>query len=444
MRSGVVRTTQSAAAAAALALLLHCFGCSITTSPTQTRDSFPYPSARADRPRTIADEFITTFWCGPPLDVLDDTRAAEIAGAGFNLIGASCEGPVNRKLNEKALAVAQRHGLRMLIKDPRMSAYKDLAGKWKVRANRAIADYRGAPALAGFFLIDEPHSDRYTDIAALRRRLRAKAPELIGYVNMLPDYVFHSDDDYQEYLESYLFKTQPALLSYDYYPFRKDEDRPSYFANLSLVRRLALEYGIPFMAIVQLMPHADYRDVSEGELAWQVFHPLAFGARGISYFAYWTPSRVRDNNAYRFRNGIIEGGLPSQHYPRVQRLNRTIRSIAAQLGGFRSTAVWDSGGKLAKAKLRSPLASVTSAHPLTVGFFAKESKRAAIVVNQSYDEVNQITLQAVGGERIEVFDTGQQAWGDLPQPLSVEPGAAVLVRLANGQRDDGVRHQTNP
>ncbi len=133
---------------------------------------------------------------------------------------------------------------------------------------------------------------------------------------------FPGPEDYREYVESYVFETRPDLLSYDHYPFLEGSDRPSFFENLLVFREVSREYEVPFLLIVQLMPHADYRDVTDAELAWQVFHAIAFGARGISYFAYWTPTQVPDNIAYRFRKGIIEGGLPTEHYSRVAALNR--------------------------------------------------------------------------------------------------------------------------
>ncbi|MDD1717386.1 MAG: hypothetical protein LUQ45_03955, partial [Methanoregulaceae archaeon] len=42
--------------------------------------------AAADKPAAPAPPIIT-FWCGPPLAELDDARAAEIAAAGFTVIG---------------------------------------------------------------------------------------------------------------------------------------------------------------------------------------------------------------------------------------------------------------------------------------------------------------------------------------------------------------------
>src|SRR5262245_51224657 len=72
----------------------------------------------AEAPRFEAP-FVITFWCGPPLDQLDDHRAAEVAAAGFNVIAPPCEGGYDRDRNLRALDVAGRAGLGMWVADHR-------------------------------------------------------------------------------------------------------------------------------------------------------------------------------------------------------------------------------------------------------------------------------------------------------------------------------------
>ncbi len=421
------RTIRHAATASGAAAVLLCFACG-------NRAPQPASLPRPAPPRaTIADEFITTFWCGPPLAVFDDGRAREIREAEFNLVGASCEGAVTPRLNLRALEIAHRHGLRMLIKDARISVAQELSAGWREKASRAIGFYKHRPGLAGFFLADEPSGARNPDISAMRRRIRREAPGKIGYVNLLPDYAFLGAEDYREHVEAYLFETQPDILSYDHYPFLLERDRPSYFENLSMIRELALEYRVPFMTIVQLMPHADYRDVTYGELSWQVFHALAFGARGISYFAYWTPSRVPDNLAYRFRDGIIEAGLPTEHYHQVAKLNRLVRALAGQTEGLTSVGVWDSRGRFGANALPLPFAGIDGG-PITIGSFAGSGgRRAALVVNQNYRESITVAPTFSTGVTAETFDPISGEWTPLPAAIDLPPGAAHLLRWSSDQ-----------
>jgi hypothetical protein len=410
------------------ALAIALAGCSGATRGPEPGPVFVPPAAPA-AVETIADRFITTFWCGPPLDAFDDDRASEIAAAGFNLIGASCEGPVTPFLNKRALRIAERHGLEMLIKDARLSAAQPLRAGWQDRASTAIAAYRDFEALAGVFLVDEPGSaEAYPDIAALRARIRREAPGKIGYVNLLPRYAFAGPADYREYVESYAFQTEPDLLSYDHYPFLESSDRPTFFENLLVFRQVSLEYDIPFMAIVQLMPHHEYRDVDDAELAWQVFHALAFGARGISYFAYWTPTQVPDNLAFRFRKGIIEGGLPTEHYHRVARLNPRLRAIAAELSDFRPTGLWDSVGEFGDPQPPPVLAAVEAGDAVVGAFESRDGRWAALVVNRDYRAPARLSLSGAERSAIEVFDDIAGSWSSLSGSLDLPPGEGRLVR----------------
>lgn len=379
---------------------------------------------------TIADEFIITFWCGPPLAAFDDTRAAEIAAAGFNLVGSPCEGDLTPLLNLRVLDTAHRHGLRVLVSDPRLHASRPLQEGWQERADRALATYRDHPALAGYFIVDEPGSAAiYPDIAALRRRIERTTPGRIGYVNLLPDYVFPGPDDYREYVEGYLFHTRPKLLSYDHYPFLVDGDRPSFFDNLTVVRDLAAEYGVPFLLVVQLMPHAEYRDVTYAELAWQVYHALAFGARGISYFAYWTPTAVPDNLAYRFRKGVIEGGRKTEHYDNVSRLNREVRAATDALTGYSPAGVWDSAGSLERSTVLPPPFDITSGDVIVGLFKNATGDIAMLAVNRSYLLPARLTLGGAN-HSLDLLSPATDSWSPAPTELEIAPGEGRLLRTS--------------
>src|SRR5690606_10925390 len=119
-----------------------------------------------------------------------------------------------------------------------------------------------------------------------------------------------------------------------------------FFANLAVIRDTALRHDLPFMLIVLTTPHGPYRDPTEAEIAWQVHHALAYGARGVSYFTYWTPD---PDPEWEFRHGLIEDGKPTLHYLQVAQLNRTLRALGTALRGFTSIAVADSLGEIGVA-----------------------------------------------------------------------------------------------
>jgi hypothetical protein len=385
-------------------------------------------------PRDSAgSEFIITFWCGPPPSELTDGRAAEIAAAGFNVIGAPCEGRVSAELNRRALDVAARHGLRVWIADPRLSQYYDLDPNWETMLAAAVADYTDHPALDGYFLVDEPGAEKFADLGKVVARLHAADPGRVPYINLLPDFVSSAalgTDTYREHVERFMAVVRPPLLSFDYYPFKTDTDRDSFFDNLSLVRDVAQTHRVPFMLIVQAMPHGPYRDPTEAEIAWQVNHALAFGARGISYFAYWTPVHVAGADRWRFRHGLVEDGEPTEHLFQAARINATARAIAGQLDGLHSIAVVDSLGRFGARLPLGPLAGFAGG-PVTAGLFSDGSPGLTMVlVNQDYRAPTSVRLILRPGAALpQAFDFTTSRWHRVHNTrIALLPGASTLLR----------------
>jgi hypothetical protein len=376
--------------------------------------------------------FITTFWCGPPLDAFTDARAEEIARAGFTIVGPPCEGGTDEARNIRALDVAARHGLRLWIADARYDERATTRPDWEPALSAATAEYAHHPAFGGYFVADEPSIKQFDDLGVITAKLHATT-DRPAYVNLLADYVPEgfAPASYREYVEQFIAKARPRLLSYDYYPFGPDVDRPTFFSNLELMREQALAHDLPFMLIVQAMPHGRYRDPTEAELSWQVFHALAYGARGISYFAYWTPPDD-PKQPLHFHDGLVEHGAPTKHYADASRINRVVLAFGRELSGFRSVAVAQAGGDAAPASL-VPIDSMRGG-PVTVGLFAADDgRRAAVLVNRSYQSRTTTALESgADAGRLQRFDASRDRWvDDAKARWRLPPGGAVLVRWVN-------------
>ncbi len=350
-------------------------------------------------------------------------------------MGPPCEGGTDRDSNLRALDVAGRHGLRMWLTDPRIGPRTVDQAEWKSAVAATAADYRGHPALSAYFVDDEPSAAEFAGLAQLVGALRAADPIHFAYINLLPDHVGangYGTDTYEEYVERFIATVQPSLLSYDYYPFRKDSDRSTFFANLGIIRDAALRHRRPFMVIVQAMPHGPYRDPTEAELAWQVFHALAFGARGISYFTYWTPTNVPGVDDHMgFRYGLIEAGRPTLHYFQVAHLNQAVHAIGQELALLESLAVADSTGEVGAPFPLGPIEAIDGG-PVTVGFFVGQSNQlAALIVNRDYRYGTTATLHLRSGQRApQAFDVSTRRWQTAQPTLTfrLAPGGAQLVR----------------
>ncbi len=381
----------------------------------------PQASGGASRP------FILTFWCAPPLRELDDGRMAEIAAAGFTTVGAPCEGDLDPGENARVLALAARHGLRVWVADHRL--YQAAAGAPQAAAlvDAVVASYRDAPALDGYVVADEPTTATFPQLAPVVAALRRADPGRVAYINLLADYIppkLLKAESYADYLERFVVEVQPALLSVDYYPFGKHKDRSTFFANLAALRETALRHDLPFLWIALALPHGPYRTPSEAELSWQAFHALAYGARGVSYFTYWTPP----SDARHRRRAFFDDGKPTERFFQVQRINRQLRAVGDALAGWRSLAVADSRGEVATPLPIGPLAGVDGGN-FTVGFFGDDSGRiAALLVNRDYHDGATATLRLRDSAPLteELIDG---RWQPAPSvSWLIEPGGARLVR----------------
>jgi hypothetical protein len=83
------------------------------------------------------------------------------------------------------------------------------------------------------------------------------------------------------------------------------------------------------------------RDPSEDELRWQVNTALAYGAKALLYFTYWTPS---SDPTFKSSIAIIDPqGHRSPHFEQAKRVNAAIKAWAPTLMKLKSTGVYHTG-----------------------------------------------------------------------------------------------------
>ncbi|MFN8641674.1 MAG: hypothetical protein U0802_08475 [Candidatus Binatia bacterium] len=135
----------------------------------------------------------------------------------------------------------------MWINDARVDQYTGLKPDWDAQLAGLVADLGAHPALDGYFIIDEPGRDQFADLGLVVTRLRQLDPTRVPYINLLPDYVSPAawGTPPTPSTSTGTWPRSAALLSVDVYPFQESGDRPSYFANLALIRDRARAAGIP-------------------------------------------------------------------------------------------------------------------------------------------------------------------------------------------------------
>ena len=199
--------------------------------------------------------------------------------------------------------------------------------------------------------------------------MRSTRPTKATFVNLLPNYAEPSGygaKDYVSYLRAYVETVQPDLLCFDHYPTMEyadddlnthvDVSRAGYRTNLAAVRNVSQEFGVPFWNYFSTITLYAHSDPTEAHLAWQMFTSLAYGAKGLLYFVYWSAAgqgsifgrgggimspvgKLRGNDSYP-SPGFQAHYRRTAHYDQARRLNGFVLNYGRFLLNATSTGVY--------------------------------------------------------------------------------------------------------
>lgn len=386
-----------------------------------------------------ADDFILSYWCGPPESVKDlDKAYAEVAECGFNYAMIPCAG-TSVKGNKAILDVCKKYKLKFIINDSRLLAAGPGNPALATNLNAVISEYGNHPALGGYFLADEPAPDAFPQLGAVNQYLLAHDSKRLPFINLYPNYVpgWAIGGSYEQYVDQFLTTVKPALLSYDHYAlFDNGTLRPIYFENLEIIRRQALKHNVPFALIFQVTPFGSMRDPSEHELRWQVNTALVYGAKALLYFTYWTPT---GDPAFKSSVAIIDPqGKRSAHFEQARRINAAIKAWAPTLMKLKSTAVYHTGDLPGAAqKLPDDFIQIKGNAPFVIGTLAhQDGSEWLMIVNRDLRNTTDAMLhfvKKIKGLRELSADKGKLRAVRLRHselPLSLPAGEAKLFRLS--------------
>lgn len=260
-------------------------------------------------------------------------KLRDMAEAGLNVAGFCRAEDLDR---------FQQAGVMCIVNDRRAAGYDFAypAPEAKLRENiqSLLAETRDHPAVFGYYLKDEPTVAQFAGLAQAAALLREAAPEKPAYVNLYPIYVNAGQvgaASYEDYVRRMVDAVKPAFISYDNYSLLNGDMRDGYYTNLEVVRSIALEKRLPFWNVILSTAHFHYSEPSDATLRLQVYTTLAYGARGISYFTYFTPQ------IGNYRLGPLDGfGRKTATWDMLRRVNSDVHALAPTLARLKSTGVY--------------------------------------------------------------------------------------------------------
>ena len=154
----------------------------------------------------------------------------------------------------------------------------------------------------GYLIVDEPyyrltefstHQNVLEETIKIFQMMREKDPQRISFVNLFPSFIGETrlGGSWLDYVRDYFEIMKPRYSSFDHYPLRWfDVTTPSFYYDLEIFRYFANRNNSNIIGFVQVFSRAaNYRDVSESDIAWQVNTFLAYGAKGLWYFNFRHP-----------------------------------------------------------------------------------------------------------------------------------------------------------
>lgn len=395
----------------------------------------------APPPGTAALPAFALFgWVSPPLAYTTAPRYAELAGAGFNTTVLAWEDSGRVADNLTRLALTRSLGVRNLIFDRRLALVRPDTLATFVWFDSVVADYAGDPAVLGYYLGDEPPPSQLHLLATLFRELRARDPSHPAWNNLLGRMSFPTRDAWLAYTREYADSTQPAVLCNDQYDFLTASDRGQLVENVAGLAAVARERGIPFWGIVLLIEHEGYRTVTPGLLRWQIAQWIAYGARGIGTFTYWTPA---PDPVWNWQPAMIDwDGTRTPRYDEVSLLNARLGSIGEALARCAWVTAEYAGSLPAGGTAFTPDAVLAAVDGrAAIGTFADSTGAPWLFVANSDSLAPRTIALTLAGDRRAWRFAGPGAWDELdrtPAPggarvtLALDAGEFALLRLSGG------------
>lgn len=294
------------------------------------------------------------FWNYVSTGEIDNaTAVADWKRMGMNLPMSweYVDGKSDKRIFIDMLNRCKANGMKVIVCDSR-TRFTVLQEKGETEfyngVRAAIADFGAHEAVFGFHIGDEPNEKQMPFAVQAYRTVKAAAPHLTPFINLLPYWEDYADAksyaEHIEYLDKVVKDSGMEMLCYDYYGQMATNEKERlldlYFKNLNLFGTVASRNDIPLWTTLLSTAHYNSKTLTEDDIMWQIASAVAHGVRGILWFYVYFSELV--NGSYR--NYPIAGYADEPEYGDVfyylSRQNRILlKHFAAQLEGFTLSAV---------------------------------------------------------------------------------------------------------
>ena len=312
--------------------------------------------------------------------------------------------------------------------------------------------------IKGIRIIDEPNKEKITELAdeTLINDFKKIYPDKKYMINLIPKTAGSHNygyDTYEElvndYAEKIMAQFDTSYISLDFYPFNTLAIEPDHqiLSNYQLIANTAKKYNAEKTFILQSSVGVEFEEsLNEGDMRWQVYTALAFGADNLQYYCYSVPA----GREYNYCMLMPDNKTPSDVYYYVQEINNEIQGMASAVLSYE----WDktigiSGSEemslrvssleydenLEKAKFHNAkyFENATSTHDLIVSrFISEEYGESYMIVNfAEREKSNAVNAQFKDCGAVAIY--GGKGFDGTPRIVELADDGTLALNLQYGE-----------
>ena len=365
-------------------------------------------------------------WYGIRANEATVERFKELKEAGFTINFSEYS---TMEEVETALDAANKVGIQLIIACPEL----------RKEPEKTVRRFMKHPAVAGYFLRDEPVVADFAALAAWAKRIQAVDNSKFCYLNLFPTggeehLKFLGVQNYREYVSRFNKEVPLPFLSFDHYPVLGDNVlKAEWYENLEEFSDESAKVGKDFWAFALATKHGPYPIPTQASLRLQLYSDLVYGAQGLQYFTYWTPA---GDSFYDYQHGPIGlDGKRTEIYDLVKELNAEIRSIAGIFLGAKVLSVRHTGSVIPRGTTR--LTSLpekvkvldTHGYGAIVSLIENGDKKYLTIVNRNLKDTMELTFYADPSVKRVLKDGSLVQADTYTATLMISPGDILIYLL---------------
>jgi|GEM_PF-2530177 len=361
--------------------------------------------------------------------VKDSVSFALAKGASINLLSGPqfYNGGQDFSLMDKTLDLASKNDMHVMVIDSKLSvtnANFSTDDAQKIISHFKNIDPKRRAAIGGYNFGGEFPLNKSAQVKKWQGYFNSNDPEKVAFVYLLPNYGFPSRAAYETYLDTYLNDTNPNnksdVVAYDYYPFTNSTILTSYFYNISIIKKKA--GNRPVWYYIQSTTKKTVPDITDYQLKFMAYCPLAYGSKGAIYYTY---ESIPDSYGLNYHDALINpyGNVTKKYYT-AKTINYYLSYVAGPIImansciGTYHVSRKPTNENIPSANIlsrRNKYVSSIDNENVLVGIFknSNSSKYYLMLINKSENDISNVQISVPGSKSINAFPGSESYHGSM-------------------------------